>query len=208
MKLSEMKLRWIFGLKDTIVFGLGALLATAGSFLVLVYHTDRGQLYISEVATGVMWFIFFRLAYFRFRLWRRVSFSHSGIHFITDELPKGTFDHDMRDETIDAVNDTMHLWATTGRDEVTDPWSLTKDTIALLKLAQVDWTDRHAYHEQSRLAGRTLRTKRAIIVSVEKRPMQQGALGHELGHTILKEAGLPYEESDLLEWHNTYGVPY
>lgn len=184
-----------------LTFGLAALLATAASVAVIATHQEGQVIGISVAAALIVWGIYARLVYARWAIWRRVKFTTDhGLRVVIDlTIADYSTAESLRLGIEAATEDALIRWENAGCAKAR---GYLRDCFLVLKpypFELHDWTGKYR--------GVTLRNLKAMLVGYRTQ-MPTSALGHEIGHVVLREWGKPWDEAALRKWATEKGVPY
>lgn len=189
---------WLLNWKDLLSFGVAGLLATIAAVLALVYGGMEKGL-IACAAAAVVWVIYLRGRIWpRWRLWKKaVGVTRHGLRVVPEDVPVGKL------ELVGGVERATELalmdWEDAAGARVRE---MVRGTVLIVQAAPFEM---HGWGGKYR--GVTLRGSKTVVVAWRS-PMDRSALGHELGHVILREMGERWDEEALRKWATERGVPY
>ncbi len=192
---------FVFSWWDAMTFGLAAVLVLIGA-IVIAASGAALEPTLGAFATALAFAgIYARLIHLRWLVWKRVRFTTvHGLHVIFDTVVDDYSTADSVQLAIEAVTeDAISRWAVAG---CLNSRAMVRGCLLVLKPQPFE-----LHRFTGRFASVTLRGIKGMLVGYRRR-MEASALGHELGHVILRAWGKPYEEADLRKWATEKGVPY
>ena len=191
----------VFRLYDALTFGLAAVIATVLVAIAQFNGLNEGVATWRWVGmwaiVAAFWGGYGLVLKWRYDLRRRIVFTTAhGLMFVGDggSVPP-------KDEVVQETERILYAWRRVPDVDADDV--LARGLLVFVKPMPFE-----LHGKPGRFAGIMRPGADAIAVGMDGRPLSETALGHELGHVILRRSGKPADEASLENMARDHGVPY